>query len=128
MKEKRELINTYIRANVAPILVDFLEAKDIPNSVILPADISKAELVGHYEDINYCPPSWYKELMEDKDKFVIVIDQLDSIPQDEQSKFIEIIKYKQVSTFEIPEDYRIIITVKNKTEISEEIYSLIAIM
>ena len=66
--------------------------------------------------------------MEDKDKFVIVIDQLDSIPQDEQSKFIEIIKYKQVSTFEIPEDYRIIITVKNKKEISEEIYSLIAIM
>ena len=41
MKEKRELINTYIRANVAPILVDFLEAKDIPNSVILPADIMK---------------------------------------------------------------------------------------
>lgn len=128
MKEKRELINAYIRANVAPILIDFLEAKDISNSVILPANLSKDELVGHYEDINYCPPSWYKTLMEDKDKFVIVIDQLDLIPQDEQLKFIEIIKYKQVSTFEIPEDYRIVITTKNRKAISEEIQSLIAII
>ena len=128
MKEKRDLLNVYLRTNVAPILIDFLESKDIPNSIILQADISKNELVGHYEGINYCPPNWYKKLMEDINKFVIVIEDLDVIPQNEQSKFIEILKYKQVSTFEIPEEYRIIITTKNKKNISEEIQSLIAIM
>ena len=34
MKDKKEIIMTYIKENVAPILVDFIFGEDILNSVL----------------------------------------------------------------------------------------------
>lgn len=128
MKEKQELLNSYIKTNVAPILVDFLDGKDIPNAVLLPATIDKTELNGHYEKQEFCPPIWLKHLLEEDEKIILVIDKIDSIPKEEQLKFIEILKYKQVSTFEIPNDYRIVLTAKELNKVAKEIQSLIAII
>ena len=44
------------------------------------------------------------------------------------TKFIEILKYKKISTFELPENCLIIVTCSDLTnnKINEEIYSLVA--
>ena len=128
MKEKeKELLMGYIKSNVAPILVDFIEGDDIPNSIILPADIKISELNGHYDNTEFVRPEWLNKLEESKSP-ILVIDKIDSISLKEQKKFIEVLKYRQVSTFKIPENIVIIITTKeiNKNTIDEEIYSLVA--
>ena len=47
---------------------------------------------------------------------------------EEQTKFIEILKYKKVSTFEIPKNCLVIVTCSDLTanKINEEVYSLLA--
>ena len=127
MKEKKELLKSYIRENVAPMLIDFIEANNLPNAVILPATAENKEFNGHYEDEEFCPPNWLKELIENKEKIILVIDKIDEIPKKEQEKFIEILKYKQVSTFDLPQNCRIIITAKDFSKVSKEIKSLTAI-
>ena len=63
---KKEMILEYIKYNVAPILVDFLSGSDFNNAVILSAKVGKEELNGHYEDIEFVPPKWFKEILNGK--------------------------------------------------------------
>ncbi len=127
MSDKKELLLTYIKTNVAPILVDFMFGEDFIDAVILPADVSVSELNGHYEDVNFVAPSWFDEL---KNKKVLVIDRIDNISKDKQLKFCELLKYRKISTFELPDDTVIVITanVINKDTINEEILSLVAMI
>lgn len=129
MKEnKKELLMTYIKANIAPILVDFIEGKDIPQSILLPANCKLTELNGHYENQDFIPPEWLNKLINKQKPSILIIDKIDTISKEEQTKFIEILKYKQVSTFKLPQNTIIILTAKeiNKNKINEEIYSLVA--
>ena len=128
MKDKQEILNTYIKTNVVPIVIDFLESKDIPNSIVLNPTKEKIELDGHYEGIEYKPPKWLEILLNDPTKLILVIDDLEKIPIEEQNKFIEILKYRQISTFEIPEEYRIIIISKDYKKLSKEIQNLTALI
>lgn len=127
MENKKEMLISYIRSNVAPILVDFLSSNDIDGTLILPANIDGKELNGHYDGTNFMPPKWYTELVTNNTK-VLVINLIDSISKEEQLKFIELLKYRKVSTFELPKDCVIIITAKevNKDTINKEIFSLVA--
>ena len=120
MKEKRELLSTYISNNVAPILEDFLF--DIPDSVVISADVSSEELL----DIN--EPEWFRLIKSNSDAKLLVIDRIDSISKDEQVKFLELLKYRKVGTLELPKNCVIIITANeiNKNTINQEIYSLVA--
>ena len=125
---KRELLMSYIKSNVAPILVDFIDGNNIPNSVVLPANLETSELNGHYDNIEFHPPEWLNKLKSYNTPIILVIDKIDSIPKNEQTKFVEILKYRQVSTFELPKNTVIVITAKeiNENTINEEIYSLVA--
>lgn len=125
---KRELLMSYIKSNVAPILVDFIDGNNIPNSVVLPANIEISELNGHYENIEFVSPEWLNKLKSYNTPTILVIDKIDSIPKNEQTKFVEILKYRQVSTFELPKNTVIVVTAKeiNENTINEEIYSLVA--
>ena len=129
MTEKKEMLLSYIKANVAPILVDFLEGKDLDQGTIIESDIDINELSGHYEGTEYKPPKWLKELEENKTK-LLVIDKIDKISIEEQKKFVEILKYKKVSTFNLPKECVILLTAKeiNKETVSEEILSLVAMI
>lgn len=49
MENKKEILLSYIRANVAPILVDFISGNDINGAVVLPANVDVKELNGHYD-------------------------------------------------------------------------------
>ena len=126
-KIDKELFTTYIKANVSPMLIDFMEANDIPDAVIIPANIKQSELVGHYDKEEYVAPKWYNELTNNKNK-VLVIDKIDSIKKEEQTKFVEILEYKKISTFELPKNVVIFVTadIINNNTINEEIYSLVA--
>lgn len=128
MENKKELLSSYIKANVAPILVNFIEGKDIPGAIIIPANIDQKDLNGHYENENFLAPKWLNEVLSTNASSVIVIDNIDSISKEEQSKFIELLEYRKISTFELPKNCVIIVTAKeiNKDKISEEIYSLVA--
>ena len=124
---KRELLMSYIKSNVAPILVDFIDGSSIPNSVVLPANLEITELNGHYDNVEFVSPEWLNKL-EGSTPTILVIDKIDSVPKNEQTKFVEILKYRQVSTFELPKNTVIVVTAKeiNENTINEEIYSLVA--
>jgi hypothetical protein len=118
---QNEILKSYIKSNVAPILINFLNGKDIPNSILLPSNVNISELNGHYENDEFLPPSSSKQA-------ILVIDKIDEISKKEQLKFVELLKYRQISTFKLPESTIIIVTAKkiNKNTINEEIYSLVA--
>ena len=45
MEDKKEMFLSYIKANVAPVLVDFISGKDLNGAVVLPANIDVKELL-----------------------------------------------------------------------------------
>ena len=77
--------------------------------------------------MEFVSPEWLNKL-EGSTPSILVIDKIDSIPKNEQTKFVEILKYRQVSTFELPKNTVIVVTAKeiNENTINEEIYSLVA--
>lgn len=129
-EEKLEMITSYIKGNVAPLLIENISSDIFTrNAVILPADIDMKELDGHYEEINFLPPNWYQELQKYKEDnyCFLVISELSNLPKEEQLKFGEILKYKKVGVFDLPKNCVIIITGRNiKETISKEIYSMVA--
>ena len=44
MQEKKEMLLTYLKSNVAPVLVDFLPINDFDFAVTIPANIDIKEL------------------------------------------------------------------------------------
>lgn len=129
-QERTDLLNEYVKMGISPILIKEGSTFDFKNSVVINSDINKEELNGHYEDTEFCPPSWYKELIEESKKkyCVLVIENINEVSLEEQTKFIEILKYKKISTFDLPKNCVIIVTctdLSNK-KINEEVYSLLA--
>lgn len=129
-KERLNLLENYIKTGVAPLLIENIPSDLFSNSVVLKSNIDKSELNGHYEDIEFCPPTWYKELLEKSklDYVILVIENINDISVEEQNKFIEILKYNKISTFTLPKNCLIIVTCSNlnNKKISEEVYSLLA--
>lgn len=128
MNNKKKLFLSYIKANIAPVLVDFISGEDLEDAIILPADINTKELNGHYNGIDFVPPKWLSELLNTSNSRILVIDKIDSITKEEQTKFIELLKYRKISTFELPKNVIIVVTASdiNKNTINEEIFSLVA--
>lgn len=128
---KLEMLRLYMQSNLVPILLLGVPTKVLNDcSTIISASISRSELNGHYEGIEFKPPNWYKELLSSKhNKKILVIDDLSTIPKEEQRKFIEILKYRKISVFKLPENCIIIIIItcsKQDALIDEDIYSLVA--
>ncbi|HAB66423.1 MAG TPA: hypothetical protein DCE23_03550 [Firmicutes bacterium] len=128
MEKRQELLMSYIRANVAPILVDFISGKDVKGAVVIPANIDNKELIGHYDGIDFMPPKWLSEVTQTNESKFLIIDKIDTISKEEQLKFCELLEHRKISTFELPKSCVIIVTANeiNKDKINEEIYSLVA--
>lgn len=129
-RERFNLLENYIKSGISPLLVQNIPSNSFKNSVVIKANIDRLELNGHYENIDFCPPLWYKELLE-KSKInttVLVIENINEIKLEEQTKFIEILKYKKISTFELPKNCLVIVTCSDLStnKINEEVYSLLA--
>ena len=128
MKDKREMLLSYIKTNVAPILVDFIFGEDLDNAIVLPANVDAKELNGHYDGAFFMPTKWFNEILNTNASKILVINKIDTISKEEQLKFCELLEHRKISTFELPENCIIIITANeiNKDKISEEIFSLVA--
>lgn len=128
MEDKKEMLSSYIKANVAPVLVDFISGKDINGAVVLPANIDVKELNGHYEESEFVSPKWFNDIISTNANRILVIDKIDTISKEEQLKFCELLEYRKISTFNLPESCVIIVTANeiNKNKINEEIFSLVA--
>lgn len=128
MEDKKEMLLSYIKANVAPVLVDFISSKDLNEAVVLPANIDAKELNGHYDGTDFMPPKWLNEILSTNESKFLVIDKIDTILKEEQLKFCELLEYRKISTFELPKNCVIIVTANeiNKDKINEEIFSLVA--
>ena len=128
MEDRKEMLLSYVRANVVPVLEDFIFGKDLEKATILPSNINREELNGHYEGTKFMPPKWLEEILESNKEKLIVIDEIDKISKEEQLKFVELLKYKKISTFSLPKGCLIIVTAHeiNKETINEEIFSLVA--
>lgn len=128
MEDKKEMLLSYIKSNVAPILVDFISGQDLKGAVVLPANIDAKELNGHYDGTDFMPPKWLNEILSTNANRILVIDKIDTISKDEQLKFCELLEYRKISTFNLPESCVIIVTANeiNKDKINEEIFSLVA--
>ena len=128
MEEKKEMLLSYIKANVAPLLIDFMSFNDMDIAVVLPATIDAKNLNGHYEGENFMPPKWLDKILSTNDSRILVIDKIDTISKDEQLKFCELLEYRKISTFELPKNCVIIVTANeiSKDKINEEIFSLVS--
>ena len=128
MNNKKKLFLSYIKANIAPVLVDFISGEDLDDAIILPADINVKELNGHYEESEFVSPKWFNNITNTNDNRILVIDKIDTISKEEQLKFCELLEHRKISTFELPKNCVILVTANeiNKDKISEEIFSLVA--
>ena len=131
-KERLNLLENYIKFGAFPLLIQNIPSDFFNNSIVIKSNIDRIELNGHYENTEFCPPMWYKELINKcKTSYVfLVIENIDEIPLEEQTKFIEILKYKKISTFNLPKNCLIIATCSDLTanKINEEVYSLLAMI
>ena len=93
MEDRKEMLLSYIKANVTPILVDFISGSDLKGAVILPANIDTKELNGHYDGIDFMPPKWLNEILNTNASRILVIDKIDTLNKDEQLKFCELYEY-----------------------------------
>lgn len=129
-RERFNLLENYIKSGISPLLVQNIPSNSFKNSVVIKANIDRSELNGHYENIDFCPPLWYKELLDksNRNTAVLVIENINEIKLEEQTKFIEILKYKKISTFELPKNCLVIVTCSDLAfnKINENVYSLLA--
>ena len=127
-KERVELLGEYIKAGKAVVLIEEIPENVLQRgAVVLEADCSRTELMGHYENLEFISPEWYIKLMESSKSHtpVLVIKDINKIPEEEQRKFIELFKYRKVYVNKLPENSMIFATYLDLKEnpIEEELYS-----
>ncbi len=130
-KEQVDLLGEYIKVGKSAVLIE-----EIPKSVIkkgaivINSNCSNSELMGHYNNLEYVAPEWYDKLIVSS-KFhtpVLIIKDINKVPEEEQRRFIELFKYKKVYVNKIPENCMIFVTYSDLKEnpIDEEVYSFMA--
>lgn len=129
-KDRLNLLENYMQSGISPLLIQNIPSTVFDNVVIIKSNVDRLDLNGHYENIEFCPPEWYKELVERSKKasVILLIENINEIALEEQTKFVEILKYKKVSTFDLPKNCFIIATCSDLSihKINEEVYSLCA--
>lgn len=131
-QEKLKLLKDYLELGQIPILIEDTYQSIFKDSIFLTNDCQIEDLNGHYEGIDFCPPNWYTKLLNQSKKTrpVLMIRNINKIDINDQAKFIEILKYKQIATFELPKNTLIILTVTdlNSNKLNKEVASLVAMI
>lgn len=129
-KERIDLLGEYIKARKSIILMEQIPESVIEKgAVVINSDCTNGELNGAFENTEYKRPEWYDKLVESSKKHtpVLIIKDINKVPEQEQRKFIELLKYKKAYVNKLPENCMIFVTylkdqIKEKT-IEEEVYS-----
>ena len=130
-KQQIDLLGEYIKAKKAAVLIEEIPESVIEKgAVVINSDFSNSELKGHFDNLEYVAPKWYDKLMESSKTHtpVLIIKDINKVPEKEQRKFIELFKYKKIYVNKIPENCMIFVTYSNLKEnpIEEEVYSFMA--
>lgn len=123
INNRLKIMKEYLKANIKHFLVQDFEKLELNDYVKLNADCDRSLLNGTYVETEFVAPSWYNELSSMK-KPILVIEDLDTIDEIEQRKFLEILKYNKISTFELPLNCVIIVTCSS-LNITKEVFSLL---
>lgn len=125
-----DLLKNHLETNICPILIEDINSDMFEDAIILNSNCDLSDLNGHYEGINFMPPEWYQKLINNSNKnySILLIDKINNISLKEQGKFNEILKYRKISTFDLPKNCRIIVTCTDLEHkpISEEVLSLLS--
>ena len=91
-------------------------------AVIEPFKDHKGQFLGYGDGDSF---TWGSVQLSNEAVLVVRRDCLNKIPEEEQRKFIELLKYKKVYVHKLPENCRIFVTYSNINEnpIDEELYS-----
>jgi len=124
-KVKKEMFESYIKSGINSFLLEDVNSNVFKNSVIIESDCDVSLLNGHYENEEFVAPFWYLDLVNNKKK-ILIINNINDVSKYEQGKFIEILRYRKISTFNLPNNCVVVATCSNVKEkpINEEIYSL----
>ena len=130
-KEQVDLLGEYIKAGKSAVLIEELPESVIEKgAIVINSDCSSSELMGYFDNLEYIVPEWYNKLMESRKIHtpVLIIKDINKVPEEEQRKFIELLKYKKVYVNKIPENCMIFVTYSDLKEnpIEEEVYSFMA--
>lgn len=130
-KEQVDLLGEYIKAGKSAVLIEELPESVIEKgAIVINSDCSSSELMGYFDNLEYIVPEWYNKLMESSKIHtpVLIIKDINKVPEEEQRKFIELLKYKKVYVNKIPENCMIFVTYSDLKEnpIEEEVYSFTA--
>ena len=130
-KEQVDLLGEYIKAGKLAVLIEELPESVIEKgAIVINSDCSSSELMGYFDNLEYIVPEWYNKLMESSKIHtpVLIIKDINKVPEEEQRKFIELLKYKKVYVNKIPENCMIFVTYSELKEnpIEEEVYSFMA--
>ena len=130
-KEQVDLLGEYIKAGKSVVLIEEIPESVIKKgAVVINSDCSRSELMGYFDNLEYIVPEWYNKLMESSkiNTPVLIIKDINKVPEEEQRKFIELLKYKKVYVNKIPENCMIFVTYSDLKEnpIEEEVYSFMA--
>ena len=111
------------RLEVSPLIICGTLNRMLESGVIIDASISSTEL-GIIQTANGPKkPSWFIDLEQNKSK-TLVINNIDKIDEYEQQKFVEILKYKTISSVSLPQKTKIVVLCNNLNKVSSTILSL----
>ena len=110
-------------ANVSPVIACEMSSDAFDDAVVVDAKISSTQLAALNTKDGLRFPDWYLKL-EKNDKKLLVIDNIDDIDAEEQEKFYEILKYKEISNTALPKNTKIIVIAKNNKKVADIIRQL----
>ena len=125
-QEKIEMLKEYMKMNIAPILVTGVTSSSFVNPIVIDSSCTKEELNGHFEGENFILPAWYQKTKEGYNP-IIIIEDITKINEEEQLKFLELVKYRKIGTCTLNDEFIILFTspTENIEKLNETLASLI---
>lgn len=125
MKNRIELLITHLVNSDIPVLVESINLNEIPNSVVIDSNICDSDLFGYYEEFVFHSPGWLDEIQYTNDMKILIINNIDFLKKSEQRKFIDIIKYGQISKFDLPNNYKVLLVASDLSKVACSIKKLV---
>ena len=114
-------------ADFAPVLLKEVDADVRENAVILTAQSFLEQRSITLQDGEPKVPKWLENCMRDR-KNILIVENVDSLSNEDQQNFYELLKYNQLSSVKLPIKPKILLTYKDLKNISQTVASLCLIV
>lgn len=124
MVTQSKLKNIVKLSKTNPVLVEKVPAELFDNAVVITGDINSKQLGIVQVEKGLKAPKWFTQLNRMEGDKLLVIANVDDVKKEEQEKFYEVLKYKQISGVDLPQGTSIIVLAKDIKNVSETILRL----